>query len=72
MKVTQHQFEEAIRKTGGLYSATVNYIKKKWKVDITRQSVKERAEKMGGSVLIESEVGAGTALAVSIPIVENL
>lgn len=45
MKVTQHQFEEAIRKTGGLYSATVNYIKKKWKVDITRQSVKERAEK---------------------------
>ena len=45
MKVTQHQFEEAIRKTGGLYSASVNYIKKKWRIDITRQSVKERAEK---------------------------
>ena len=45
MKVTQHQFEEAIRKTGGLYSASVNYIKKKWGVDITRQAVKDRAEK---------------------------
>jgi thiamine biosynthesis lipoprotein ApbE len=45
MKVTPEQFEEAIRKTGGLYTATVNYIKKKWKIEITRQSVKDRADK---------------------------
>ena len=45
MKVDQSQFEEAIRKTGGLYSATAQYIKKKWKIDITRQAIKDRAEK---------------------------
>ncbi len=46
MKVTPSQFEEAIRKTGGLYSATANYIKKKWKIDISRTAIKYRAESM--------------------------
>jgi hypothetical protein len=44
MKVSKTQFEEAIRATGGLYSESVKYIKKKWKIDINRTSVKERAE----------------------------
>lgn len=45
MKVTEQQFEEALRNSGGLYSQTVKYIKKHFDVTISRAGVKDRADK---------------------------
>ena len=44
-KLSEKEFLTALRLGAGLYSRTVKVIKKEFGVDITRQSVKERAEK---------------------------
>ena len=44
-KLSKKQFELALRESGGIYSATVKYIKAKFNVEITRQSVRDRALK---------------------------
>jgi len=44
-KVTDEQFWSALAENCGLYSKTMRAIKKQYGIDITRQAIKERAER---------------------------
>lgn len=43
MKVSDAQFEKALRETGGMFSLASRYIEKNFGIQITRSSVRERA-----------------------------